>query len=133
MSPQSEHREFDPPLGTTVSRFLWVICVSLCRASNEDKEICKLNATARAQFKINTVDTINTCSVQAGCQFSSAALAPPLELSFWDSLRGLWNRRAGKLAVGGVASVSFFTCVFTRSGRGHRLVQGSQVMEQSWS
>ena len=57
-------------------------------------------ARARVQGRINRSVEINTCSSQPDCQFFSSALAPPLELSFWDSFCGVMSKRAGDLAAG---------------------------------
>ena len=58
-----------------------------------------------AQFRINTGFEINTCSFCTGCQFFGVAWTPPSDLSFWDSLCAVWNKSAGELASGDVASV----------------------------
>ena len=99
MVPQSERREFDSLIGLDkISAYMWVIWVSMYQSITINTTNMYITR-ARVQFKINRSVEINTCSFQADCQFSSSALVSPWELSFWDSLFGVWSKRAGELAA----------------------------------
>ena len=72
-------------------------------------------ARARAQVNINTGVEINICSFLVCCQFSSVASVPPSELSFWDSICGAWNERAGELALYWVICISLCQSTYIKT------------------
>ena len=73
--------------------------------SKSKQQVCISPERARAHLKTNTGVESNSCLFQAGCQFSSVALTPPLEPSFGDSLCGVWNKHAEEPAAGDDAPV----------------------------